>query len=301
MLSKEMTQRISILKSDDQIIDFIDERIKELEQNAETKTVIAEPDTEFADYIGNKVRYLSINNYYNMPILVYDDFTPYINLIRTINNTNPRMGFVGTLDSIFRTIYDYMGNQGTQDNENLRLQIYFDAKKRGEDFVSIREFADNKCAFCSENAGLSHNMFKILGIDSKLASGTKVYSGIRELHAFNLVYPNGYDGHKIMLFDPSHFISFQDQQDNKVSLPYFIKVSEEEYEYMRAGIMQDLDIKATVDLIQGCFGPYKSAEYDEGRYTIGIKGTSRSQEILDSMQSDESNNSQNKTLVKEKQ
>lgn len=301
MLSKEMSQRIGELKSDEEINSFIVERIKTLESGAEAIAIEAEPGLIFDDFIGNKVKYSSLNGYYSIPSIVYDDFTPYVNMIKLIRDSFPRYGFIGVLHGVFRGVYDYMGTQATDEKEKLRKAIYFYTQKQGIDFVSVKDFSDNKCGFCSENAGLSHNMFKVLGIDSQLIGGFKIYQGIREKHAFNLVYPQGYSIHKRLLFDPSHFINFQDQNEVKKSFPYFIKVSEEEYDYMRAGVTTHLDIESTIDLIEGSFGPFGKGDYDEGCYTIGIADSVASQEILDSMHSTSNQASKNKRLRKEQQ
>ena len=44
----------------------------------------------------------------------------------------------------------------------------------GRESLSIKEFHKNKYAFCSENTGLAHNIFKILGIDSQFVIGKEM-------------------------------------------------------------------------------------------------------------------------------
>ena len=101
----------------------------------------------------------------------------------------------------------------------------------GRESLSIKEFHKNKYAFCSENTGLAHNIFKILGIDSQFVIGKRNY----ENHAFNIIFPKGYGNSPAVLFDSSYSIVFTNSLGNRYSFGYFKVLTQEEYNNMLSG------------------------------------------------------------------
>ena len=115
--------------------------------------------------------------------LIYDDITPYINLIKAIKQ-NSWYNELTLFSTVFFEVYNYLPS----DDIGLgRAFTYFENKGKR---VSIKQIRDNACAFCSEKSGMAHNMFKFLGIDSEVVCGYRD-SG---RHAYNIVYPkHGYN------------------------------------------------------------------------------------------------------------
>lgn len=50
---------------------------------------------------------------------------------------------------------------------------------------------------------MAHNLFKFLGIDSEVICGARG----KDLHAFNMIYPNGYGNEPMILYDPSFLLT----------------------------------------------------------------------------------------------
>lgn len=86
MTKAEINKRIFELQLDDGIIKFVDERLSELETNSQEKIVGQNYTDSFQDYISQKIHYKVAENFDDSecPDLVYDDKTPYINLIKEI-------------------------------------------------------------------------------------------------------------------------------------------------------------------------------------------------------------------------
>lgn len=91
--------------------------------------------------------------------------------------------------------------------ESRRRNLY---GKHWEDFcngkensihISVKEFAENHCGVCYEQACLIHNFLKILGVDSEMVIGYMGSVGDFGCHAYNIVYPNGFEDNKRVLLD----------------------------------------------------------------------------------------------------
>ena len=71
-------------------------------------------------------------------------------------------------------------------SEDVGLGRYMTYASHKGKQLSIKSVRDNECAFCSEKAGMAHNLFKFLGIDSEVVCGARG----TEMHAYNFIYPN---------------------------------------------------------------------------------------------------------------
>lgn len=101
--------------------------------------------------------------------------------------------------------------------------------------TSIKEFAENHCGVCYEQACLIHNFLKILGVDSELVIGYMGTVGDFCYHAYNIIYPNGFEDNKRILFDNM-------QLNGKKYL--MLDISEEVYKKMfKYGFWFDLSSK----------------------------------------------------------
>ena len=78
MTKEEINKRIFELENDEEIINFVKERLDELEINSEEKTVGQNYTDSFQDYISQKIHYKAADKLGDKecPDLVYDDMTP---------------------------------------------------------------------------------------------------------------------------------------------------------------------------------------------------------------------------------
>ena len=246
MKKEEIQKRIYECETDEDIKKFILERIAELESKEE-KTVGQNYTDSFNEFIYGKIHYKPADKLGDKecPDLVYDDMEPYISLIKSIRK-NSWYNELTLFSTIFFEIYGYLPNSG-----DIGLERYFTYKSHEDSGkVSIKDIKSNKCAFCSENSGLSHNMFKILGIDSSVVCGRR--DNIP--HAYNIIYPNGYGNNPAVLYDPSHHIDFIDKEGHKKSFGYYKVISAEDYEKMKTGENITLDLSTSGEKLKQLYG-----------------------------------------------
>lgn len=87
MAKDEIRNKIISLKSDEEIKTFVESRIAELENNSGEATVGQGYTDSFSEYISDKVHYKAAAKIKDKecPDLVYDDLTPYYNLVKELN------------------------------------------------------------------------------------------------------------------------------------------------------------------------------------------------------------------------
>ena len=261
----DIQKRIYELKTDDEIINFVKERISELENNSVESTVGQGYTDTFQEYISEKTHYKPGASFKDAecPDLIYDDITPYIDLIKEVRK-GPWYSELSLFSSIFYTINGYLPN------DDIGLVRAFTYSTHKNKKVSIKTIKENCCAFCSENAGLAHNMFEFLGIDSEVACGIR---DSRE-HAFNMVYPNGYDNEPMIIYDPSFFVNFVND-DNKLSFGYFKALGRGDYEKLINGEPIRTDLSKTemnYRQLYGWDGSLDNYKFkgESATYTIGL-------------------------------
>ena len=263
MIAKEIDNKIQSLKTDEEIEVFVDERLKELEeQYCEEKIVGQNYNDQFRDYISSSIHYKATDKFGNQDSadLVYDDKTPYINLIKTLKQTE------------------------AYDNYNLFLQIYNEVNKylpppkKGADFermdkyfqkqVSIKDIKNSQCGMCSERSGLTQNLFKFMGRDIELIGGYRN----DEPHAYSLLYPKGYDNNVAILIDTSHVLKFLDNEGNtKYNYPFYKVLKDDELIQFIENKTVNLDLTTTENEIKGYYPSLNSYQMkkEDITYTIG--------------------------------
>lgn len=266
MTKEEINKKIFELQSDEDIAKFVDERLAELEANSEEKTVGQNYTDSFQDYISQKIHYKAVKRFNDSecPDLVYDDKTPYINLIKNIK-INTWYSELTLFTTIFYTIHDYLPSVA---DEYDRWFIYQSYKGKR---LSIKTISEEKVSFCSEKAGMAHNMFKFLGIDSEVVCGGRGNAP----HAYNFVYPHGYGNEPMVLYDPSHFLNFV-KGDKKISFGFYKVFKKQDYEKLKSGIPVQIDLSKTEERyrkLYGCNGLLDgyTFEYEMPTYIYGIE------------------------------
>lgn len=90
MTKEEINKIIFSLKTDKDIVEFVNKRIAELENNSVETTVGQNYTTTFKEYISEKTHYKAGEKLEDAecPDLVYDDIVPYVNLIKAIKQND---------------------------------------------------------------------------------------------------------------------------------------------------------------------------------------------------------------------
>ena len=273
MTKEDIKKKVLELKTDKEIEDFIKSRIAELECITQEQIVGQDFTTTFDDFISSKVKFKPGASFGNneCPNLVYDDSLPYFELIKELATEQSYLNELYLFTPVMFEVFNYMSSKENKDNigETLidRTWVYFDAMKSGKVNISIKEFHKNKCAFCSENTGLAHNIFKILGIDSRFVIGKRN----DENHAFNLIFPNGYDNSPAVLFDSSYTIDFKNGLGQNYSLAYFKVLTQEEYNNMLSGNMTPINFSKSADTLIKYYPMLSNfiPSYENANYSIG--------------------------------
>ncbi|MDY2724382.1 MAG: hypothetical protein SPF04_02910 [Bacilli bacterium] len=273
MSKEEIKQKILELKTDEEIESFISLRIAELESIAQEKIVGQDHTITFNDYISSKVKFKPVASLKNKecPNLIYDDILPYFELIKELATNQSYLNELYLFTPLMFEIFNYMSSKENKDNiEDTLIErqlLYFNAMNTGKENISIKEFHKNKYAFCSENTGLAHNIFKILGIDSQFVIGKRN----NENHAFNIIFPNGYGNSPAVLFDASYTIDFTNDLGNRYSLGYFKVLTPEEYSNMLSGNSTPINLQGSANnliryypTLSNCTASLKDASYSIG-------------------------------------
>lgn len=244
---------IAQLNSDNDIKKFVLNRIEMLENTNSVYYGIN--NAVIRDYIG-KCHYLtsqsSKNNYWGAD-LVLDDYEFYEQSIKLIlgvfkyfadENTCVdilKLYLLIVADCVHNYFSTYIGYESRRDSLYEKHWDDFCNGKEKSIHISVKEFADNHCGVCYEQACLIHNFLKILGVDSEMIIGCMGSDGDFGYHAYNIVYPNGFEGNKRVLFD-----NMQLNGNNYLILD----ISEEVYKKMfKYGFWFDLSNKDNTEFL----------------------------------------------------
>ena len=266
MTKAEINKRIFELQTDEEIFIFVKERLNELENESSEKTVGQNYTDSFQDYISQKTHYKAAERFNDVdcPDLIYDDITPYINLIKEIKKST-WYNELTLFTTIFFEVHNYLPS------EDIGLGRYMTYASHKGKKLSIKTVSQNCVAFCSEKSGMAHNMFKFLGIDSEVVCGARD----TELHAYNFVYPNGYGNEPMVLFDPSHFVNFI-KGDCKISLGFFKAFGKQDYDALKNGTPTKIDLTKTERNYRQLYGYNGSLdeyefEHETPTYVYGLE------------------------------
>ena len=265
----EIRDRIFSCKNDDDIKKLVDERIRELEANSIEETIGQNYTDIYRGFISSKVHYKPADKIfdYECPDLLYDDMTDYENLIKDIRKDASYYNFITLFSTMFFSIHQSLPSNRDKFN---RLDVYMLGVNSGR--VSIKNIKAASCAFCSENAGMAHNMFKFLGLDSELVVGQRN----EENHAYTIVFPKGYDNMPAIIYDPSHHIDYTNDAGEKRSFGYFIPLSSDEYNNMLLGEKVRLNLDESSKKLESLYNiserlPGYRLNEETVEYGIGLK------------------------------
>lgn len=188
---------IKSLKNEEQITDFVKERINYLENDSIKR------DISF-DYKNNagtiNEGYINSESPITTSLLVepfyMNDITIYIEFIKHIKDKDitDYIHFLEALRDFTKFAFGFKGNQAR------RINVY--TMDRKEELISIADFYQNYSALCSERSAAVQNIASLCGVNSYMIIGNlKTSTGNEEVHSFN-VFKTG-DG-TLILFDPTN-------------------------------------------------------------------------------------------------
>lgn len=259
----EIKKEIALL-DEMQIEKYVDERLQELENNAEEVTIGQGYTDSYDGYIGIKTHYkpMASTEKIKCPDLVYDYKEPYITLVKSIREKNINELLI--MNEVFHIINNF-SNLGSN-FELSRGMVYLSAIQSGNR-VSIKDIFNSDCAYCSERSGLAQNMFKFLGIDTELITG---YIDNKP-HAYNIIHPNGYKNEPMFLFDASHFVNFN-SNEKRYSLAYFYGMNKTKYDELTSGRQYQIELSKTENFYRSVYGFDNNYEFvaTEHKYIYGL-------------------------------
>ncbi|MDE6292596.1 MAG: hypothetical protein K2L98_02820, partial [Bacilli bacterium] len=240
MTFEELKEVIRTLKTEEQIKEFVNLRIEELEKTSVDTTAGVEYTDTFDDYIGSKVHFKTAPSIGKeklvLPDVVYDDYEPYYEIIKKLIEGNFEDDEYSIYASIAMVLRNYFfgepDKKSALDRTIERATVYKDAFNNGISKISIKSFKKSNHVVCSEIAGLSHNIYKILGIPSQLVIGKR--NG--EPYAFNIIFRYGYNQFPAALVDYTDPIALSNPEKNTVTLfPLISGLAEETYNQLLEG------------------------------------------------------------------
>lgn len=273
MTKDEIRNKIVSFKTEEEIKAFVESRIAELEETSVEAIVGQNYTDSFSEYISEKVHFKPGEKIGNKecPDLVYDDLTPYYNLAKELNK-NGNYSELTLFTIVFYTIYNYLPSDDIGLGRALTYLSHHGKR------LSIKTVRENGCAFCSEKAGMAQNLFKFLGIDSELICGARA----KELHAFNMVYPNGYGNEPMILYDSSFFVNFV-KDDQIIYLGYFKPFKKEDYESFKQGIPTELDLSKTELNYRRLYGNALDGYIFKDEHPVYVYGLDAARNYIDSL------------------
>ncbi len=252
---EEISKLVQHFKSEEDIRNFVVSRVYALENESHEATIDPNNTCVYRDYISYKTKYKVCQDIrtHESPRIVYDDIDSYVEFLKNIAGSNYNEFSLFTDIMLYCHHYLSKGySSDVYDRIYDRTRLYYDKMIQGISDVSIKEIAAKKIGLCSENAGLAQNIFKILGINSEIVIGTRDGNN----HAYNIVFPKGYDTFPAVLYDPSFHIDFQHKNSERgTSFGYFKILTEEEYNRLLNGEVVEIE---TISTAHKCYKLYQN-------------------------------------------
>ena len=266
MNKDDIREIINKLNTEEEIIDFVKKRLSFLEENSEEKMLGQNYTDSFRDYISSKAHFKPADRFSDRECadLVFDDITPYIEIIKIMKQNNGLSNNLSDMYYINQMINEYLpANENSIESIESRFQVYYNDK------ASIKDIKNKHCGECSERAGLAQNIFKFLGMDSEFVGG---YIN-NEPHAYNLFYPKGYENDPVLIYDTAERIVFKNDENKQKVFPMFKVLSRDEANDLKSGKPIELDLTASEQICIKAYGDWLSGYQivgDNPTYTLGL-------------------------------
>lgn len=246
----DIMQSLLDCKTDEEIKQWTQARLNELNnQYNEEKVVGQSYQNVVTEFLSDSIHYKAGDKMgdKDIPDLKLDDFEIYYKFAKQINKSGYNSFDIFT--EMFYFIYKELpalNNDGFEAQIN-RGMIFMCSKEP----VSIKEFIKQECCVCADKAAQAHNLFKMLGIESTLVSGTRDW----EPHAYNIekieVGPNKF---ATFIFDPSFSIDFHALNNKIYSYGFFRDIKEDDYKKLLSGEPLTVDMQRSIDIITQAYG-----------------------------------------------
>ncbi len=196
---RDSLNEINNLNTDEDIINFVKNRLSILENNT--------PPTTINNYDGTNTIY---NGYINSNSSIItsnmvnpfclNDIDLYINFIKVIKskNINGIMSLISTLQNYIIETFDYKGDY------QKRINIYLSNKD--EKNISIKNFYHNNSALCSERSATVQNLASLVGLNSYIIFGKLSADNETETHAYNIFKMKN---NTLVLFDSTNPVTLE--------------------------------------------------------------------------------------------
>lgn len=148
-------------------------------------------------------------------------------------------------------IYQYFGSLLTS-NEGLQKNFKFYMDESGLDgpeFISIKDFKEEKMAVCAEKASVAQNLLRFSGLNSSIVFSSKCRipaEAPEDAHAYNIIQSeNGY-----FIYDPTNpNLVLNETKDTWSSYqPAFYKITEEQFDsILRKGKVEVNHVNKVLD------------------------------------------------------
>ena len=257
----EFKNAYSQLKNDHERIEFINNRIKQLVEEAKPMESIGMGiNGSYDSFIAPTVGIVS-NETQFFSKLVLDDMGVYKEFLDYIKNDvdGQLYGEPSTINVIQYFIWNYFGyNAG---NVFQRMDIYSD----GQDYLAVKDLRGKNIAACSERSAMVQNILKFLGFDSELVFG-KINS--TESHAY-IIFKAG-NGKTRILYDPTNPVVYR-TDDGEKYCPGVCLMSEEEYIQLKNGSNFTFKYDLAKKLFVGnneCFEAPRNYTCDDIKYSL---------------------------------
>ncbi len=257
----EFKNAYSQLKNDDERIEFINNRIKQLMEEAKPMESIGMGiNGSYSSFIAPTVGIASNETpFFSKLVLddmgVYKEFLDYIK-----NDVDERLyGEPSTINVIQYFIWNYFGyNAG---NVFQRMDIY----SAHQNYLSVKDLRGKSIAACSERSAMVQNILKFLGFDSELVFGK--LNGT-ESHAY-IIFKAG-NGKTRILYDPMNPVVYK-TSDGEKYCPGVCLMSEDEYIQLKNGSNFTFKYDLTKKIFVGnneCFEDSRNYTCDDIKYSL---------------------------------
>lgn len=176
---KDTLSEINNLKTEEEIIDFVKNRINILENNSKIVDInnYENENKIYEDYINSNSQ---VNSSNLVKPFCINDLNLYINFIKVLKEKN-----ITNVISLISLLQDYIINTfGYKGDMNNRITTYLTYKEQGS--VPINRFYQNNSALCSERSASVQNLASLVGLKSYLLFGKLSSENETETHAYNI-------------------------------------------------------------------------------------------------------------------
>lgn len=179
---KELFEIIKTFTKDEDIVNFVKNRLNVLEKNSRERTIDKINDGKLIGTITEG--YITANSPITTSLMVdpfyMNDINLYVNFIKYIKDKDTK-----NLINLFSDMGNFIKNTfGFKGNQVKREYVYLQDR---ENEISIADFYNNNSALCSERSAAVQNLMEFCCINSYLVFGKIEVEGNIAEHAYNII------------------------------------------------------------------------------------------------------------------